>query len=126
MPFFEVNDFAGEDLAACRRRAASEMTAALATAYAIETTTISSYFIAFANESYAHAGELGPSAEARRLLVKLHGFGRPLAVRRRAAELVSGAAANAYGMPAKNVIVYFLDRTREEVAHGGVLECDRT
>ena len=32
--------------------------------------------------------------------------------------------AEAYGVPAATLAVYFFDRSRDEVAHGGQLSCD--
>jgi hypothetical protein len=44
--------------------------------------------------------------------------------RRRAALALTAPLADAYGVPAATLAVYFFDRSRDEVAHGGLLSCD--
>lgn len=126
MPFLEVNDFSGdgECSRARRREAARLMTDALASAYDIAPEIISTYFQAFPGEGYAHAG-VCPAPEAkRRIFIKIHALRRDVARRSRAADLVTRAAVAAYGAAPKSVVVYFLERSPDEVAHAGVVLAD--
>ncbi len=60
--------------------------------------------------------------EARRIFVKLHAIARTADLRRMAAEAVTRAAAQAYGVPEQAIVIYFFERAVSEIAHGGVLE----
>lgn len=124
MPFLEVNDFPGPDgrAPASRPEAARRMTEALATSWGIDPAIISCYFQHYPADGYAHAGAMPVAAEARRIFIKLHAIVRTAELRRVAAEAVTRAAAQAYGVPEKAIIIYFFERTVSEIAHGGVLE----
>lgn len=124
MPFLEVNDFPGSDgrAPAARAEAARRMTAALAECWAIPADIISCYFQSYPVDSYAHAGALPAAEEKRRLFVKLHAVARSREMRERAAAVVTRAAVEAYGVPAKAVVVYFFERALDEIAHGGLLQ----
>ncbi len=124
MPFLEVNDFPGPDgrAPAARADAARRMTDALAACWAIPADIISCYFQSYPVDSYAHAGEMPPRDAKRRIFVKLHAVARSREMRERAAAVVTQAAAEAYGVPAKAVVVYFFERALDEIAHGGLLQ----
>ncbi|MBP2151004.1 hypothetical protein [Xanthobacter flavus] len=124
MPFLEVNDFPGADgrAPAARAEAARRMTAALAGCWGIDPAIISCYFQLYPADAYAHAGEMPPPADTRRIFVKLHAIARTADMRRAAAAAVTRAAAQSYDVPDKAIVIYFFERTVSEIAHGGVLE----
>lgn len=124
MPFLEVNDFPGQDgrAPAARAEAARRMTEALAECWAIDPDIISCYFQSYSVDSYAHGGKMPPPDAKRRIFVKLHAVARSVEMRRRAAEVVTKAAAEAYGFAPKAVVVYFFERALDEIAHGGLLQ----
>lgn len=119
MPFLEVFDF--DAAPETRRIAAREMTRSLCEAYGIDPDIVSAYFFDIAEDSYAHRGIYGQSSEIKRIFVKVHAFRRPVEARRKAARMLTDAFVAAYGVPEKAVVVYFFDRTPDEVSHAGVL-----
>lgn len=119
MPFLEIFDFDAQP--ATRKMATERATAALCEAFAVEPETVSLYFFAIAPEAYGHAGKYGDEAEAKRIFVKLHAYGRSRALRSAAAAKVTEALAAAYGTTAKAVVIYFFERDPNEVSHAGQL-----
>jgi len=122
MPFLEVFDF--DASAKQRRQAAEAMTDSLCSAYGISPDIVSCYFLDVGGGSYAHDREFGEKAGEKRIFIKVHAYRRSLEQRRAAASSLTRAAADAYGAAEKSVVVYFLDREPDEVAHGGALSSD--
>lgn len=121
MPFIEITGSDHNDEQ--RRRLSQRLTAGLVEAFAIEPGIVTIYFQPVPAAGYAHAGQLAPPGAMRQFL-KVHAFPRELALKRRAAKLLTVAVVEVTGAEAKNVIVYFFDREPHDVAHGGVLACD--
>lgn len=124
MPFLEVNDFPGPHggAPAGRAEAARRMTEALAESWRIDPAIISCYFQLFPADAYAHAGTMPAPEDARRVFIKLHAIARTADLRRAAAQAVTRAAADAYGLPEQAIVIYFFERAVSEIAHGGILE----
>lgn len=124
MPFFEVNDFPGPDgrAPAGRAEAARRMTEALAACWRIDPAIISCYFQLYPADAYAHAGTMPAAEDARRIFIKLHAIARKPDLRRAAAQAVTRAVADSYGVPDKAIVIYFFERAVSEIAHGGILE----
>jgi len=101
-----------------RQAVARGLTEGLCAAFSVGPETVTAYFLDVPASHCAHAGRLG---ETQRLFVKVHAFRRGPAERARAAALVTPALAAAYGVPAKALALYFLDRARDEVSHAGIL-----
>lgn len=120
MPFIEVFDF--DATPAQREKATRALTDGLCEAYGISPSIVSAYFFDVGGNGYGHGGEFGPKAETRRIFIKIHAFGRSPDQRGRAADRMTRAAMRAYGVPAKHVVIYFLDRHPSQVSHGGLLE----
>ena len=116
MPFIEI--IAPPLPEAARQAVAAGITTALCEAFAVGPQTVTAYFIEVPASHCAHAGALG---ETQRLFVKVHAYRRGVAERRRAAALLTPLLAAGYGVPAKALALYFLDRAPDEVAHAGVL-----
>lgn len=121
MPFIEITGAAHGE--AQRRRLGARLTESLADAFGISPGIITIYFTPVAARDYAHAGVLAPPGEIRSFL-KVHAFRRDVALKRRAAQVMTAAVVEATQSDPKNVAIYFFDREPEEVAHGGVLACD--
>ena len=102
---------------------ATAVTDGICDAFSVGPGTVTIYFIDIAPGAYAHAGMLGAPAEEQRVLVKVHAYRRGIPERRRAAA-ITGPLAAIYGTAADSLAVYFLDRARDEVAHGGLLSSD--
>jgi phenylpyruvate tautomerase PptA (4-oxalocrotonate tautomerase family) len=121
MPFIEI---LGPELAPVPRRAAARgMTQGLTEAFGIAAEIVTIYFQPVLAGHYVHAGT--PLAgEAMRVFIKVHAFPREVAKKRRAAAAMTQAYAQATGVDAKSIAIYFLERAAEDVAHGGELACD--
>lgn len=120
MPFVEILGF--EKAVSRRRRAAEALTRGLAEAYGISPDIISVYFVGLDGIDYAHAGVLDPGSDKQRVFVKLHAFTRDEDLRAAAAAAMTRAIAEAWTLRPKDVVIYFLDRDRSEVAHDGILQ----
>jgi len=99
--------------------AAPDMCGALASAWGISEQIVTVYIPSVPVDGYVQAGQ--PDGTPRRLFIKLHAFRRSKAARRSAAKAITDALVST-GVPAADIIVYFLDRSADEVAHGGVLQ----
>ncbi|CAN7453829.1 tautomerase family protein [Pararhizobium sp. LjRoot238] len=119
MPFLEIFDF--DATPEVRKTATKLMTKSLCDAYSIAPEIVSAYFFTINEASYSHAGEFGYDAEIKRIFVKVHAFRRSVALRRTAAGSLTDAFVEAYGVPAKSVVIYFFDREPDEVSHAGEL-----
>ncbi len=121
MPFIEIT---GSDHNEDQRRLLGQrLTAGLVEAFSIEPGIVTIYFQPVPSAAYVHAGQLAPPGAMRQFL-KVHAFPRAVALKRRAARLLTDAVVDVTGAQPKDVIVYFLDREKHDVAHGGVLACD--
>lgn len=122
MPFLEVFHF---DLSPTQRsRVAQGVTAGLATAFEISPDIISTYFINFPADAYAHAGVLPASRDNQRIFIKIHAFQRPVSRRRAASVAITAAVSAAAGTAPANIAIYFMPRDGDEVAHAGRLFSD--
>ena len=119
MPFLEI--IAPPLPQAARQAVTASVTTALCEAFGVGPQTVTLYFIEVPASHCAHAGALG---ETQRLFVKIHAFRRDVAARRRAAAALTPLLAAGYGVPAKALALYFLDRAADEVSHAGVLASD--
>ena len=122
MPFLEIFDFTDEPEK--REAAGRSMTEALCEAYGIKPDIVTCYFLSFGYQAYMHAGKFPGTPAEKRIFVKVHAFQRSLGLRRRAARVMTDAAALAYGVDAATVAIYFFDHATENVAHNGILACD--
>jgi phenylpyruvate tautomerase PptA (4-oxalocrotonate tautomerase family) len=122
MPPLEV--FAFDRELARREAMSTALTDALAGAYAIAADIITIYYFPISKDVYAHASRLAPEKVDQRLFIKLHAFRPDLPQRRAAAHAVTEAVVRTTGADPENVILYFLDREKNEVAHAGVLASD--
>lgn len=121
MPFIEITGSDhNEDQ---RRRLGQRLTEGLVDAFSIEPGIVTIYFQPVPPSAYVHAGQLAPPGAMRQFL-KVHAFPRALPLKRRAARLLTDAVVDVTGAQPKDVIVYFFDREKHDVAHGGVLACD--
>ncbi|MCL4186457.1 MAG: hypothetical protein KJZ85_02525 [Rhodobacteraceae bacterium] len=123
MPFLEV--IAPEPALERPQALIAGLTEALAGAWGISPEIVTTYLVGVPMERYGHAGRAGASAGALRVFVKVHAFRRSEEARHRAAAALASVLTGA-GVPAEAAIVYFLDRARDEVAHGGRLESDKS
>lgn len=121
MPFLDITVF--EHSRAQRAALSRRVTEALTAAWAIEADIVTLYFQVLRDDDCAHAGALVPAPQAR-VFVKVHAFPRPVALKRAAAAAMTRALAEELQLPPKAVAIYFLDRERHDVAHGGVLAVD--
>jgi phenylpyruvate tautomerase PptA (4-oxalocrotonate tautomerase family) len=100
------------------------VTDGLMTAFGVAAETITLYFLPVAPDDYAHAGAIGTQNLGQRILLKVHAFRRSAAERRAAAAALTEGVCAAYGVPGRDVAVYFLDRHKDEVAHDSKLASD--
>ncbi|MBB5695442.1 tautomerase family protein [Muricoccus pecuniae] len=121
MPYVEI--LAPPLPAERRQKVATAVTDGLCGAFSVGPETVTIYFLDIAPGAYAHAGAMGALPEEQRVLVKVHAYRRGVPERRRAAA-ITGPLAEIYGITAKALAVYFLDRARDEVAHAGLLSSD--
>ena len=125
MPYVEV--LAPALPAEARARVARHVTEGICDAFSVGPQTVTIYFLDVAATHYAHAGIHGAGGAGerpQRIFVKVHAYRRGVEERRRAALALTAPLADAYGVPAATLAVYFFDRFRDEVAHGGQLSCD--
>jgi phenylpyruvate tautomerase PptA (4-oxalocrotonate tautomerase family) len=122
MPYVEIlAPQAGKEQKLAASRAVTD---ALVSAFAVEPATVTLYFIPLGAGDFAHAGSLAPGEELQRIFVKIHAYRRSLTERRAAAEAVTSGIAKAFQTAKSAIAVYFFDRERDEVAHGGRMSCD--
>jgi len=121
MPFIEV--ITPESALEQSEEVIAGLTSALAEAWDINPSIVTTYLIGVPNARYGHAGQIGPAARAHRVFVKIHSFRRDAKARRRAAVAIAAALVEA-GVPDEAAIVYFLEREPDEVSHGGRLASD--
>jgi len=122
MPYVEIlAPPLGEE---ARRKVAAAVTEGLCEAFSVGPGTVTLYFLDIAPGAYAHAGAVGAEAGPQRILVKVHAYRRGVEARRAAAAALTAPLAALYGTVPKTLAVYFLDRARDEVAHGGHLASD--
>ncbi len=119
MPFIEV--IAPPLPEPRRQQVARGISDGICAAFGVGPQTVTSYFIEVPPSHCAHAGALG---ETQRLFIKVHAYRRGIAARRAAATVLTSVLAAGYGVPAKALAVYFLDREKDEVAHAGALSSD--
>lgn len=117
MPMIEI--LSPHRLTQAATQAAPSLCGALSGAWGIPVSIVTVYVVALPDGAYVHAGEVegGPA----RLFVKLHAFRRTEAARQAAATALTACFAQT-GIPAKDVILYFIDRSPDEVAHDGTLQ----
>ena len=120
MPFVELLAPPVDD--ATRQHVATAVTQAVCDAFALEPEVVTVYFLPIAPSCYAHAGHLGAGPQA--VFVKLHAYRRTAETRRRLAGAVTPPLARLYGVPDAAVVIYFLDRAKDEVAYDGMLSSD--
>lgn len=118
MPFIEITD-SGPDQQ-IRAIATRTMTDGLCEAFGIKPEIVTCYYNSASDYSYGHAGKHGKFAEIFRIFIKIHAFPRDAGAKGRAARLITDAAVRAYGSDAKNIVIYFMDRTPEDAFHAGV------
>jgi phenylpyruvate tautomerase PptA (4-oxalocrotonate tautomerase family) len=123
MPFIEIFDFNATPKQ--RATATRTLTDSLCEAYGIPPSIVSAYFFDVGTNSYGHEGKFGENASNERIFIKIHAFCRKFEHRAKAAELMTKAAIQAYDVPPKHVVIYFLDRDPSQVSHGGVLESSK-
>lgn len=122
MPFLEIFDF--EATRSERQNATELATQSLCETFEVTPDIISAYFFNIDDDSYAHCGIYTYASDTKRIFVKVHAFRRPLDTRRKAARKLTDALAKAYGVPEKNIAIYFFDQDMENVAHAGILASD--
>ncbi|HWK47636.1 MAG TPA: hypothetical protein VNT30_23135 [Stellaceae bacterium] len=122
MPFVEI--LAPPVVPAERQAVARMVTDGLCDAFGVEPETVTIYFLDVPTANYAHAGISGEAGAPRRLFVKVHAYRRGVADRARAAAVLTPALAEIYGVSPAALAIYFFDRAKDEVAHGGLLSCD--
>ncbi|WP_315833588.1 hypothetical protein [Bradyrhizobium prioriisuperbiae] len=103
---------------------AKSVTDSLMSAFNVGAETVTLYFLPIVPGDYAHAGEMGAQGAGQRILLKVHAFRRTEAARRAAAAALTRSVCTAYGVPADDVAIYFLDRDKNEVAHASILASD--
>ncbi len=121
MPFLDITVF--EHTAEQRRELSARATEALTEAWQISPDIVTLYYQVLRDSDCAHAGALVPANQAR-VFVKVHAFPRAVALKRDAAAAMTRAFAEVLQLPPKAIAIYFLDRERHDVAHGGVLATD--
>lgn len=122
MPYLEIlGPRIGEDE---KRAAVRAVTEAIVSAFSVSPSTVTLYFLAVDPEDYGHAGMLRPGANGPRVFAKLHAYRRGITERRAAATGVTHALADCFATSPDHIAVYFIDRTADEVAHGGRMACD--
>lgn len=117
MPFIEVTDSGPAH--EIRELATRTMTDGLCQAFSIKPEIVTCYYNSAPDYSYGHAGKHGKHAETFRIFVKIHAFPRGPSAKGTAARLITDAVVSAYGTPAKNVVIYFMDRAPEDAFHAG-------
>ncbi|MFC0407029.1 tautomerase family protein [Roseomonas elaeocarpi] len=122
MPYVEI--LAPPVLPETRQAVAEGVTAGICEAFAVGPQTVTLYFLDVAGAHYAHAGRAGEAAGTQRIFVKVHAYRRGVAERRAAAAALTPALARHYGVPEATLAIYFFDRAKDEVAHGGRLSSD--
>lgn len=118
MPFIEITD-SGPDRET-REIATRTMTDGLCRAFSIKPEIVTCYYNSAPNYSYGHAGKYSDNAEIFRIFIKIHAFPRDATAKGSAAQLITASVMGAYGVDAKNVIIYFMDRLPEDAFHGGL------
>lgn len=118
MPFIEIID--RDATQEIREVATKDMTDGLCQAFDIKPEIVTCYYFSTPDYSYGHAGKYGENAENFRVFIKVHAFPRPQNAKETAARAITEAAVRAYGVTAKNVIVYFFDRAPSDAFHAGV------
>lgn len=140
MPYLEIlarNFRLGEDkhaadtrtLRDARSALARDMTAAVVSAFSVLPATVTLFFIPLNEEAYAHEGELAADMSSddprrHRIFVKVHAYARSIDQRRALAVALTPLLACHYGASLDKVAIYFIDRTFDEVAHGGQMAVD--
>ena len=122
MPYVEV--LAPPATLDSRATLAKSVTDGLISAFGVAAETVTLFFVPIWPGDYAHGGEMGPKGSGQRILLKVHAFRRSEAERRAAAAALTCGVCAAYGVPGRDVAVYFLDRDKSEVAHDSRLACD--
>ncbi len=121
MPFVELLAPPVDD--ATRQHVATAVTQAVCDAFAVGPEIVTIYVLPVAPSCYAHAGRLA-AAGPQCVFVKVHAYRRTADARRRLAAAMTAPLARLFGIPDAAVVLYFLDRAKDEVAHDGVLACD--
>ena len=106
-----------------------DMTAAVVSAFSVLPATVTLFFIPLNEEAYAHEGELAADMSSddprrHRIFVKVHAYARSIDQRRALAVALTPLLACHYGASLDKVAIYFIDRTFDEVAHGGQMAVD--
>ena len=122
MPYVEV--LAPPATLDSRATLAKSVTDGLISAFGVAAETVTLFFVPIWPGDYAHGGEMGPKGLGQRILLKVHAFRRSEAERRAAAAALTRGVCAAYGVPGRDVAIYFLDRDKSEVAHDSRLACD--
>jgi phenylpyruvate tautomerase PptA (4-oxalocrotonate tautomerase family) len=122
MPYLEI---LGPPAAPAARAAlARAATDAIMAGFGVGPETVTIYFLPVAAADYAHAGAMGSASLPQRIFVKVHAFRRDADRRRTVAASLTKAVAASLDAAPETVAVYFLDRSRDEVAHAGHLASD--
>jgi len=140
MPYLEIlarNLHLGQDNYAANTRAlrdarsalAKDMTEAVVSAFSVLPATVTLFFIPLNEEAYAHEGELAADMSSddprrQRIFVKVHAYARSIVQRRALAVALTPLLACYYDASPDKVAIYFIDRTFDEVAHGGQMATD--
>jgi len=122
MPFVEIIGIKAD--AAELSKIATGVTAAVVNTLSVPAETVTIYFTPSYPTHYAHGGSIIEPAR-QRIFVKLNILARSIGVRRRAAAAVCDAVAMPINHNQRDIAIYFLERSIEEVSHAGILECDR-
>ncbi|GAA5236277.1 hypothetical protein FOZ76_24420 [Verticiella sediminum] len=122
MPYLEI--LASPAPAARKRTAVQALTRSLVEHFGVSPQTVTVFFVATREDDYAHAGQLGETTVGQRVFAKLHAYPRHLTQRRAVVAAMTPVLAACFCTSPANVAIYFLDRARDEVAHGGTLVCD--
>ncbi|GGF70221.1 hypothetical protein GCM10007301_32510 [Azorhizobium oxalatiphilum] len=122
MPYLEV---LGPPAGVAEKQAAVRaVTEAVVSAFSVSPATVTVYFLPVQVADYGHEGTLGLEGRQMRVFAKMHAYRRGVAERRKAAVGITQALATCFGADPDDVAVYFMDRTLDEVAHGGGMACD--
>lgn len=122
MPYVEI--LGPRTASPARQAVVSEVTSGIVRGFGVTPSTVTIYFQTVEREDYAHEGALADKARPGRVFVKVHSFRRTADQRRAVAEAITPAISSYFDTAPDDVAVYFLDRDRDEVAHGGELASD--
>jgi len=124
MPYVEI--LAPRAAESNKRVVTTAVTDGIVASFGVDPSTVTIYFQPVEDGDYAHEGALGYGDAPARIFVKVHAYARSMEARRAVAQALTPALADCFGTTTANVAIYFLDRTRDEVAHDGHMASDES